>query len=617
VHGSIKDAQQENVGSTPAVVPVRSTRMTGPAPPPHSVTLFEEVMALEFSEAEKDRIGHALADVGSLQARVLSEKGPLIRDHEFWGRGQRKFKIRGFRDGHPGAIKRMIARALAAAKSHKDGVSNADWPLIWPLYERSARIYLQDEMPELSELLMKEEFEGETASLTDQVLRRIVSCLPLYQATLDQARTLYELWGFERTESIDAILSRAPLEADAARRMIDNSVRTVQKEMLAALSSARTEMQRQIEQHRMELESVKTALKVVQHDIGGQRSKRIPDAPLHLKPEVVAPPVSALTRSSNPDLNQAALATVESLRTRVENMSRQLKEIRIRLDESPERRERNKPTTPPGASRGPLVTMQQAIDKWRDAFCDSGLPNSFATGRVMLEIVRRSRVVLTSKPMWMTKLFASIADGVCRTSAASPLWISDADWKEELAFITEDTGQPRLLVLEDFDVALQDAYLVPAIITWLSTLQGKCTNRIVLVPSSGELANISPRILEIATFATHDAPYIRDISSFDSSAMPPPNDVPQAAADLLAFSRVINVNSETQLRRYVANLGIALAPRVAEGFVNLDEGLRPLLGRRGARIVAQEATLMPWTACARGAASEKILRGALQVVNGE
>jgi hypothetical protein len=99
--------------------------------------------------------------------------------------------------------------------------------------------------------------------------------------------------------------------------------------------------------------------------------------------------------------------------------------------------------------------------------------------------------------------------------------------------------------------------------------------------------------------------------------MPPLEEAPQAASQLLGFSRETDVTSETQLRRYTGNLGIALAPRVAESFVSLDRGLRPLLGRRAARMVAQEATIIPWTACARGAATEKILREALQVLNAE
>jgi hypothetical protein len=397
------------------------------------MTLFEEVMALDFPESEKARIGRALTDRSSLQARVLAEKSPLIRDNEFWGRGQKKFKIKGFRVGHPEAVKRVIARSFAAAKSHELGTPNGDWPLIWPLYERSVRIYLQDEMPELSELLKKEEFKTGDGAVTDQILRRIVSCLPLHQATLDQVRALYDLWGFERTESIDEILSRAPLEVDAARRMIDESVRSARKEIFASISSTKAELQRQIEQYSIGLESAKSALSGLQRDLRDRLSKANADVVLQPKQEVVSRPAKTPTPSSSPNLNQAALAAIESLRLRVESLGRQLKELRGYVERNQERREEHVGSARPAESRAPLLTTQQAIEKWQDALSNSGLPNSNAAGRVMWELVRRSRIVLASKPAWMTTLFASIASGMCRSRAVSPLWLSEDDWKEELA----------------------------------------------------------------------------------------------------------------------------------------------------------------------------------------
>jgi len=209
---------------------------------------------------------------------------------------------------------------------------------------------------------------------------------------------------------------------------------------------------------------------------------------------------------------------------------------------------------------------------------------------------------------------ASLPVGESRRIVASPLWLTDADWKESISFISVDDGVPKLLIIEDFDVALQEAYLVPALIGWQSSVNDRCANRVLLVPSDVELKSVSPRIFELATLLIHDAEHVRDLERLAStiSHSPPTLEIAHAAATVVGYSRTTNVSSEDQLRRYAANYGVSLPSRLVANFVSTFDGLRAFLRARDAGYVAQQAILMPWIEHARGETVARTLDEALK-----
>ena len=580
-------------------------------------SLLAEILTIEFPPEEKERIGRALSDTESVPARILMSSPRLIHDHKFWGRAQRKFGVNGFRPGAPAAIPKVISRVLDAARSHAISSSTA-WPNIWPLYERAALAYIDHDRLALSRLLRKERLQAGEGSRTDKILRNIVKYLPLYDVPIEHVRELYELWGFERTDLIEEILSDRAVRADTVRRMIDDSLTAQKEETLRSVVAELTERDKLLASYTGDLDALRTEITELRNGVEQACSEWRSAAPM-LKavgssPEIGAQRERALTSEAggpiaNPREAGRSTAEFELLHTRMESLGKQLKDLRRRIDQGV----RTAPAdeeSPSAAAATSTPTSSQALQACRLALVATGAPNSAALARVVLEMIRRSRVLLTARPEILKQLFAaSFLDAEIRVTAASPLWISDADWKDDLAYLQRSGTRPKLLVIENFDAALQDAYLFPPLVAWLQSIANASASRVVLVPSVDDLSDVSPRIHEISTCLAHQPPH-RGWPQFDEARMKAPLEV-QSAADLVKFVRSTNPSGERELSQYLCNQKISLPLRLIQGFVNVYDGLRLLLPSREARVIAQDATLIPWGERALGATQLTMLRNAL------
>lgn len=585
-------------------------------------SLLGELLGIDFSPGEKERIGRALADTESAPARILASSPQLIRDPPFWGRAQRKFGVNGFRPGAPAAIPKVVGRVLDAARSHANGRSSADWPNIWPLYQRAAGAYLDHDRPALSSLLRKERLQAGAGSQTDQILRSIVKCLPIYEVPVEHVRELYEFWGFERTDLIEEILSDVTVRADTVRRMIDDELSTLKEEIFKSVAAERDEREKLLGSFASHLASLRTALAGVRNDLerahSEWRSAASTGNAASSPPEAGAqkaearPPATTVPQENSKEADRSA-TTLELLHTRVESLGKQLKSFRRRIDAGIRDQgvvAQREPIHASTAAGVPAAhTSAQVMEKWRGALITAGAPNSAAVADVALEIVRRSRVLLTMRPDLLKDLFSSFPDGQIRVTAASPLWMSEADWKDDLAYLQQERSGPRLLIIENFDSALQDAYLVPPLLAWLTSVAETSANRVALVPSVDDLSDVSPRILEISTCLAHKAPHL-GWPQFDEGRMKSRLQV-HSAADLVKFVRSTDPSGERGLSQFLSNQKVLLPSRLIRGFVNVYDGLRALLHPREARLIAQDTTLIPWGERAFGVTQLTLLRNAL------
>ncbi|MGE0188129.1 MAG: hypothetical protein AB7F79_02275 [Steroidobacteraceae bacterium] len=571
--------------------------------------IFEKIVSIEPSVHEKDRIAKALLDSDTLLYRVFTTAAPSIHDHVFWRRAQKEFKVRGFRDGNPMAIQMVITRAIEYVRQQSGPQNQASWYKISPLYIGSVHAYLAHDLSPLHVLLTNEDYQPGAGTLTEQVLRSVVKSLPLYDATLEQIRELYEIWGFDRTEHANEILANAYVHADALRRVVSSSAGIVRREFASAMATTKSDIYRTIDQHTSEIESLRIQLKDVQVELHDAVAA-LPNAASATTNEP-SPSHPSLTQNKPANLDNVAMGparmqqqqlieAVDALRRRVEGLGKQLKEIRNQ--HRPTMRTAH-PAVESSRSGIQTTTALATIQKWLPTYADAGIvANNVASAWIILELIRRSRVLITDKPALFVSLMASLPVGELRRIVASPLWLTDADWKDSLSFISVDDGVPKLLIIEDFDVALQDAYLVPALVGWQSSLNDQCANRVVLVPADTELQSVSPRLFEIATLLTHDAVHIRDLKRLAStiSDLPPTLEMVHAASTVVGYSRNKNVSSEDQLKQYAANYGVSLPTRLVENFVSMYEGLHSFLRSRDAGFVAQQSILMPWIAQSRG-----------------
>jgi hypothetical protein len=369
-------------------------------------TLMESVVSISCSDAEKDRIGRALANDQSLQTRILTSKAPTIRDPEFWGWRQRQFTVNGFRPGSSDAIQRVIARALTAARAHANGERHADWNRIWRLYERCVLIHVEDDLPALADLLKKEEFHSDSGSLTDQIFRDVAKSLPVYDATVEQARELYDLWWFERAENFEGTLSSASLSADAIRRLVDREVKGLQSDVKSSIASTRADMSRNIEQHALSITSVRSELADLRNRISGQVEHAKPNTTAAKSTGMVAKTEAVeLTKNEGRSVSQSAsreaqhaLEIASPLQARVESLGKQLKELRNRLDDLHLTDAHAASAKTSGSAHLSPANVEQVIARWRDSLSRAGMPSSACAATILLEMVRRSRIILTDKP---------------------------------------------------------------------------------------------------------------------------------------------------------------------------------------------------------------------------
>jgi hypothetical protein len=230
-------------------------------------------------------------------------------------------------------------------------------------------------------------------------------------------------------------------------------------------------------------------------------------------------------------------------------------------------------------------------------------------------MLRRARILISELPSTLISLFKALPGAEVRHAVASPLWVDSADWKEHLEFLTPQADSPRLLVLTDFDIAIQETYLIPPMLAWSEGCPPN-SNRLLLVPSGSDAGTTIPRVYEASVVLPSSLEYARELSRIGDSIvdLPPTLDVVQSTAEILSFSHSRNSASEDQLRQYANNYGVALPRRVVENFTNLYDGLRASVSARDAGYLTLQAALDPWLECARGATVAATLQAALRSV---
>jgi len=586
--------------------------------------LWDKIGSIDFSEAEKDRIQQHLLDEKSLHHEILVSRAPKIREPDFWRQKQKRSRVTGFRDGHPKAIERVLSHTLTSVKKHTWRDPNSAWPTLLSIYARTVQLYLHDELHSLSELLRKEAFKESFGSLTEQLFRSIVRCLPLYEIEIGHVQKLYELWGFDRSEKLPEILASSYIDAEGARRIVDDRISAVRREIASAISASSGDVSQRLEQQQSELRTIEESLGRLRSEF----SERLIGSPRSSSTSGEAPTTSSdgeKQRRSSQVPRQIRRQDIETsnaihaLQTRVESLGRQFKELKSHVDA-------NGSATTAGPKKPQSVdttesrsTASALLARWGASFQHFGLPSPSVGARwVVLELFRRSRIVVTDKPNLFTDLYATLPGCGVKIITAAPHWVSAADWIDVQEFAAEPEATPRLLVVLDFDVALQDTYLVPALGTLRATLPTHSAHRILLVPSDTSLRSVAPRVFEFASFMPHDAPYIRDLSRIGATILDTPStlELPRTIAALLGHTKANLPSMEDDLRRYVENVGVYLPTRVLENYISVYEGLRTSLSARDAGLVSRESTLLPWLERARGASLTRVVRDALESLEG-
>jgi hypothetical protein len=577
------------------------------------VKIGEAISSIEFSAAEKNRLAVDLRDQASLAYRVMRGKALEIRDPDFWRWTQKNFQVLGFRPGHRAAKEIVLRKALDSLKGNGGSYVNK----IWPLYCRCVTDYVVEDLAELNALLKEENLlEDRDASLTDRVFRSIRRALPLYDARDEQIRELYVLWGFERTSKLEVILSDGALDAEVARRLIRKEGRTATAQTLARVGELRADLQNSMRQEatavtshlREEMEALKASL-LTSINAVGERVATLAAELQDVEQKLSQPNHGSRIRNDDGlrERDTGDDRPFQSLKSKVESLVGNVNRHQKLLAELLEGKRHP-------ASRRPIA--QECAESWEAALTrclaacrEAGFEvKLLGAVRILIELLRRSRVILSARETLPLRLISACEPTDVRQIAASPLWIDASDWRSSLEFVSDFGAPTKILVVLDFDIALQDSYLVPALRTWMAAIPSTCRNRIVLVPTLPSLENVSSRVLELCNAFQDSTDFLSDLDRL-ARTIDPARTNPWSTSKVsqpLGFCQSYQREHEAQIQQIVSNLGSELPSPLAERFISLVAGLQEI-GIRECFQVASESVLLPWIRRIRGDGAARLL----------
>lgn len=584
-------------------------------------TLGDKINSIEFSEVEKSRLSESIRSGETIHARVLKTKALGISDHLFWKGIQKQFQLKGFRDGVPSAREEVLKRAFDAFRKSNSVQKGAHWFL----YRHCVRHYVIEDLPALNKILLNEEFEGTSGSLSEQIIRCLKRALPLYNATIGDVRQIYDLWGFDRIGIFEEMLDDLSIDSKVAKRLIANSASEIRREVKSELGSLSKRLGELTKERNDRADSIRSELASLSNSMNARL--------LELRSateKAVCPPTERRATSSVSPRNQHEslrraedfIQAVNLLKTeseaQVEALTRRVKQQESKLAALSSTRERAK-----GAIRfdsRQAHSYPELLSHFSDLLREKGFKfQGKESISLLLNLLRSTRVVITDKEALPCSLFACIPDADIRLATVSPLWITSDSWSEHLSFISNEEPAPRVLVLIDFDVAIQETYLLPSILSWISQVRVSSHNRIVLVPSDSALSLVSDRILELGFVLTSNGEVVDEIqrstvSSKFASASSSGQALPK---DFLKCSPIANPTFEVDMQKVALNDGIRIPSRLLEHFVSVYSSLIQRFPDDVSGRIAAAGSLLPWVAQVRGQSVARIYQNSLTSIFGK
>jgi hypothetical protein len=565
-------------------------------------TIGEVITSIESSSEEEARISTNLRDKNSTPFLVLTSKINSIDDLMFWKRAQKIFQVNGFREGHPNARELVLRKAL---KSIENPV-NRD---MWPLYRNCAKHYVVEDLPALNRLLLEETFEEKDGSFTEQIFKNIVEKAPAYSISAEDIHCLYQIWPFERSTNIDSIISAGcPPNFKTIRKIINTEI----DRMLTALKNDLNEIADGLELREKEHEARFQATEDKISDLSDEMTtstsvlrsefQNLTSTMLSKKVIEITESVRKLTKEETAKVTDDHRALSPDLEIEFQrkftDIHKRLQIISDDLKKHPQTNSRivHSETTPTPDGKNDLTSV---MSNWRKQLEKNGYRQlSERILAVSWACFRSSSVLLTQDDESIKSLLLQSGVGARRIITANPLWTSFQNWKDGFEFISMTDPSPRCLIIKDFDVALQECYLIPGLIQWLATDES-ILNKVVLVPAHNNLAQVSFRLLEFGLLLPLTQQEISTFANRLEDLGPLPNEIFPSALTRRDF---IKVDDEEDLRRLAKNEGIDLPQQLLRLFVTLRRNLIGVVGEGLAPSLALQLSVSKWIRLKRGEA---------------
>lgn len=581
--------------------------------------LGDIIGGLEFSSAEKNRIADSLRTGTGVPYEMFTSHASQIKDSDFWRRAQKKFRVTGFREGHPSAKQMIIRRALDGLKN-TEGSKNSE---IWPLYRYTAYAYIKDVLKNLNRLLYQEEFDSTDGVSTEKILRSIKAKMPIYDFPNDDIAKLYEIWGFERIDFLDSILGEDKLDIDVVKRIISLETNQLIKKIAIDTDAS----------HRLlseKIESINNRIEHLSEEAGQAEAKLVSTAAIlrtefqNLAASLLSKKVSEIqdgikkslsqpSHPKTPPIDSDALIAIEN---RVDRISKRVQLL--------EKGDHGTGSTNPQTFRNSTsgnrsgLTVRETSNQWAEKCRSLGMSEkSLLVVPVILQTLTRTKVVITSHPQLLVDLL-KMSGAVIKSTCASPLWNNKSELTSEKVFLETPDSHPKVLVISDFDVALQETYLIPFLIDWIQHPLSD-SSKIILVPAHSGFPQVNPRLFEFAWHFSWREEMAQDLRIKLDECDEKFSKLPLVSSEsgaICKYQYSTNIGFESDLAKISANEGVVLPPRLMNQFMNVLIGLSDVLSHEDSGNAAVAFSVLPWLRCTRGDAVSRIIEERFRMVFG-
>ncbi len=547
-------------------------------------SLGNVIRDLKFLKSEFVRLGVLLNDKTSLPYQVLSTQYSKINEAKFWASIHKDFLLHGFRPGK--AKMQIFQETLKIAKNPQ--AKNIQGPL--RLYKRCVIDYINYYYKELNNLLLDEKVDPEQILSTEDIFKLIIKKTPLYKVPDKQISGLYEIWGFERVDYFDELLKNKSIDLDMVNQIISKEESQFEQRLKKELTGS------------VEKE-IKLKLTNLKEEINSQTSslveKKCDLINLNLKKEL-----AELKR--NPVLNEdfkKTLSQLTELSTKVNSLEKLTKE-----------KQSNGHLSNKVKKNKHKEHSYEIIKLWVDDLkkhCSTDSTLAYAIFSICM--LKSSQVIIVDRFDFLQSLIDQIYNyNQIKQISTHPSWINKNDWEEGVTFIESERNDARLLIINDYDKALQECYLRPVLIHWLNNYLSPY-DKIILVSAEPDLKEASSSILELGLYLPNSGEFFKDLDlrfkdiDINSKLKQISN---QPVNKLISLTTAHTFPLEGLIRN---QLKISLSKYSSTNFNNLYFSLKLILNEREALRVAYCNSIGHWIKKKEGTAPMRILEEQLML----
>ena len=554
--------------------------------------LGDIITYMEPSLSEKDRIGNLLKEENSLQTEIIKTRSLLINDENFWRWAHKYFKIKGFRIGNIGAKQLIVKKALDSLKVNK-GSENRD---VWMLYRRCITYYVVHELPNLNKLISEESIDDDIDNLTYSILKSINEKAPLYNVTDKEVKELYDLWWFERINNLDGIFQCDRIDYGIINKLIakeigglsdnlENKLKLIGKD-----NQVNNNVTKEINELKSKLDKFNIErLEKKIHELISSDLKQLKNELTTISDLINKFSIRLKELEENND-NSVEFESFRNKLNDIYNRYNNILNVINDIKNSNIIQNKNSET-----NKSMDITLKELMHKIIINFNKIGLKetnNDIVCG--LLTLVAGSDIVITDKPEIIINMLNPIPSVYIKSIVASPLWVSEKDWVNDVRSLEGNNSKINFIVIRDFDIGIQETYLIPVLLRWINVKEEKII-KVILVPSGKEQQEINPRLIGMSSNIDFSHETVESLILFGSSINSESNIkrvLEKRVDEFFSPTKYINIEFERQIQNLVKDY--ELPKQVLSNFVGLYEYCNQYSNSDRNISFAARFTIYPW-----------------------